>query len=194
MVTKHSRKYSRLPARLGVLCWSLTGVAACVTTTTTTRNGIPYTAPPPPPHSKSKPAAAAPAAAPSNADTATARQQVIAAEKGFAQTMADRNFKSFVTFLSPDAVFFTGSKVLHGPAEVASRWEQYFVGREAPFSWTPDEVEVLPSGNLALSTGPVIQNQKIVGRFNSVWRLEGPNTWRVVFDKGESVCGIGPGS
>jgi ketosteroid isomerase-like protein len=169
------------------------GLGACVTTTTTTRSGTPSPASPATvtvTHSKPKPAA--PATPPGNADAATARRQVIAAEQGFAKTMADRDFRGFVTFLSADAVFFSASDVLHGPTEVAARWQQYFVGRDAPFSWRPDDVEVLPSGNLALSTGPVIQNQKIVGRFNSVWRLEGANTWRIVFDKGESVCGIGP--
>jgi hypothetical protein len=49
-------------------------------------------------------------------------------------------------------------------------------------------VEVLASGDLALSTGPVVVKGKVVGRFNSIWRLEAPNTWHIVFDKGESVC------
>ncbi|HWW20611.1 MAG TPA: nuclear transport factor 2 family protein [Steroidobacteraceae bacterium] len=128
----------------------------------------------------------------SNALLATATRQVIAAEEAFAKTMADRNFKSFVTFLSQDAVFFSGTEVSRGPAAVAAKWETYFSGREAPFSWTPDHVEVLASGNLALSTGWVYQNHKPVGRFNSIWRLEAANTWRVVFDKGEAICGTTP--
>jgi ketosteroid isomerase-like protein len=124
--------------------------------------------------------------------TAAATRQVIAAEQAFAKTMADRNFKAFVTFLSPNAVFFSGSEVTRGPAAVASKWETYFTGREAPFSWSPDEVEVSASGDLALSTGPVFQNHKIVGRFSSIWRLEAPNSWRIVFDKGEAICGMTP--
>ena len=71
---------------------------------------------------------------------------------------------------------------------MSAAWRPYFRGPDAPFSWVPDHVEVLPSGKLALSTGPVIVNDKIVGRFNSIWRLEAPHTWRIVFDKGESVC------
>jgi hypothetical protein len=31
-----------------------------------------------------------------------------------------------------------------------------------------------------------------VSRYNSIWRLEGANTWRVVFDKGEAVCSAKP--
>jgi ketosteroid isomerase-like protein len=120
--------------------------------------------------------------------TATAVAQVIATEQAFAKTMADRDFKAFLTFLSPDAIFFSGSTVRHGPVEVAAQWRPYFDGRKAPFSWAPDHVEVLPSGTLALSTGPVYENGKVVGRFNSVWRLESENAWRIVFDKGEAVC------
>ena len=127
-----------------------------------------------------------------NASTTAAMKQVIAAEQAFAKTMADRDFKSFVRFLSPDAVFFASSNVTRGSAAVAADWQAYFSGREAPFSWAPDHVEVLASGDLALSTGPVFQNHKIVGRFNSIWRLESPNNWRIVFDKGEAVCDVNP--
>lgn len=135
-------------------------------------------------------AAANPDAA--NAATAAAVKQVIATEQAFARTMADRDFKAFITFLSPDAVFFSGSAVRHGPAEVAAQWQPYFEGRKAPFSWAPDHVEVLASGNLALSTGPVYEQGSIVGRYNSIWRLDPDHTWRIVFDKGEAVCSAKP--
>jgi ketosteroid isomerase-like protein len=126
------------------------------------------------------------------AATAAAVKQVIATEQAFAKTMASRDFKAFVTYLSPDAVFFSGTSVKHGPAEVAVQWQPYFEGRKAPFSWAPDHVEVLASGKLALSTGPVYVDGKIVGRFNSIWRLEDGNAWRIVFDKGEAVCSSKP--
>jgi ketosteroid isomerase-like protein len=138
----------------------------------------------------SKAAALNPDAA--KAATATAVKQVIATEQAFAKTMANRDFKTFITFLSPDAVFFSGSAVRHGPAEVAVQWQPYFEGREAPFAWAPDHVEVLASGKLALSTGPVYEDGKVVGRFNSIWRLDPDNVWRIVFDKGEAVCSTKP--
>jgi hypothetical protein len=50
-------------------------------------------------------------------------------------------------------------------------------------------VEVVDSGTLAYSGGPVYDpSGKVVGRFNSIWRLEAPGTWRVVFDRGSPVC------
>jgi ketosteroid isomerase-like protein len=174
-------------------------LGSCVTTTTTTPSvGAPTTTtttrkpkPTPPPPADTSTAKSVSLEA-SNALIASQTNQVIAAEEAFAKTMADRNFKAFVTFLSQDAVFFSGTDVARGPAAVAAKWETFFSGREAPFSWKPDHVEVLASGNLALSTGWVYQNHKAVGRFNSIWRLETDKTWRVVFDKGESICGMTP--
>jgi ketosteroid isomerase-like protein len=115
--------------------------------------------------------------------------EVRRSELAFAQTMADRNFQSFVAKLSPDAVFFDGSSVKRGRADVASAWKPFFAGSKAPFAWAPDQVEVLPSGDLALSTGVVMVGDRPVGRFNSIWRREAPHTWRIVFDKGEMACG-----
>ena len=137
-----------------------------------------------------KAAAPAPIANPEAASAATAEavKQVIATEQAFAKSMAQRDFKAFITFLAPDAVFFSGKSVTHGSAEVAAQWQQYFEGHKAPFAWAPDHVEVLASGKLALSTGPVYEDGKAVARFNSIWRLEADNSWRIVFDKGEAVC------
>jgi ketosteroid isomerase-like protein len=129
--------------------------------------------------------------APSKSETA-ARDEVIASERAFAKTMTDRDFKGFTGFLSGEAIFFSGSSVEHGSAAIAAAWKPYFNGPAAPFSWVPDNVQVLPSGKLALSTGPVYIQGKEVGRFNSIWRLEADKTWRIVFDKGEAVCSAKP--
>ena len=117
-----------------------------------------------------------------------AEEAVRSTELAFAKAMADRDFDAFVSHLSADAVFFDGSKIQRGAAEVSAAWKPLFRDPQAPFSWSPDQVQVLASGDLALSTGPVIVKDKMVGRFNSIWRLEAPHTWRIVFDKGESVC------
>jgi ketosteroid isomerase-like protein len=123
-----------------------------------------------------------------------AHDQVVATERAFAKTMADRDFKGFTGFLSSEAIFFSGSAVQHGSGAIEATWKPYFVGAKAPFSWIPDNVQVLPSGKLALSTGPVYIDGKEVGRFNSIWRLDGKNTWHIVFDKGEAVCSAKSGS
>ena len=131
-------------------------------------------------------------AMPTVAEPESAREQVWAAENAFAQTMRERNLEAFGDFIADEAVFFAGTTVLRGRSKVIEGWAQYFNGPEAPFSWEPDQVEVLESGSLALSTGPVRDPAgKVVARFNSIWRLESPNFWKVVFDKG-SPASPGP--
>lgn len=117
------------------------------------------------------------------------RQQVEDTERAFAQTMADRDHTAFVSFLSEEAIFFAGDKPLRGKQTVADSWQPYYQGPDAPFSWEPEQVVVLDSGNLALSSGPVRNPAgERVATFNSVWRLEADGQWRIVFDKGSRDC------
>jgi ketosteroid isomerase-like protein len=118
-------------------------------------------------------------------DQSPLQQQVAATERAFAKTMADRDLKAFGSFVSQEAVFVSGAKSLRGRQQVIDGWRKLYEGPSAPFSWEPETVEVLASGRLALSKGPVHDAAgKIVGRFMSIWRLEAPNTWRIVFDSG----------
>ncbi len=124
-------------------------------------------------------------AVPATATPEQARAQVWAAELAFARTMASRKLSAFGEFIADEAIFFSGPATLQGKAQVIEGWASFFTSADAPFSWEPDQVEVLASGTLALSTGPVRDpSGKIIARFNSIWRLEAPNVWRVVFDKG----------
>jgi ketosteroid isomerase-like protein len=124
------------------------------------------------------------------AEPAELKEQVAAAERAFAKTMADRDFAAFQKFLADETVFFGGpNQVNRGKQAVAAAWKAFYDGPAAPFSWAPENVEVLDSGTLAHSSGPVLDPKgKVIGQFNSVWRLESPGTWRVVFDKGCEVC------
>jgi ketosteroid isomerase-like protein len=118
-----------------------------------------------------------------------ARQQVMATERAFAKTMADRDHKAFASFIAEDTVFFSGPKPLHGKQAVVEFWARFYQKPQAPFSWEPDEVEVLDSGTLAISSGPVRDpTGKLFARFTSIWRLEAAGQWRIIFDKGNEVC------
>lgn len=120
-------------------------------------------------------------------DLATLQKQVADAERAFAQTMADRDFGAFTAFLAEEAVFFSGPRPLRGKAAVAAWWKRYFEGKPAPFSWAPERVEVLDSGTLALTTGPVRDPEgRVTGSFTSIWRQEKSGVWRIVFDKGNA--------
>ena len=117
------------------------------------------------------------------------QQQVADTERAFAQTMAERDFEGFVSYLASDAIFFSGETTLRGKQQVADKWKSYYEEPAAPFSWEPAQVEVLDSGKLALSTGPVYDSEgKKVATFTSIWRLETSGQWRIVFDKGNGVC------
>lgn len=117
------------------------------------------------------------------------RADVMATERAFAKTMADRDRTAFATFLADEAVFFAGDTPLRGRQAVLDAWAGYFTGPQAPFSWDPTEVEVLDSGTLAISSGPVRdQAGTRVATFTSIWRREPSGAWRVVFDKGTDTC------
>ena len=121
------------------------------------------------------------AAAETNAEL---KEQVRQTEIAFAKTMADRDHAAFTSFLADEAVFF-GRTVQRGKAAVAEAWKRFYEAPQAPFSWTPDTVEVLDSGTLGLSSGPVFDPAgERVGTFSSIWRREKDGRWRVLFDKG----------
>lgn len=123
------------------------------------------------------------------ADQTTLAKEVREAEQSFAATMAARDYTAFTRHLAEDAIFFDGEKAVRGKAAVATSWKAFFEGPNPPFSWTPENVEVLDSGTLAHSSGPVFDPKgKRVGTFNSVWRREPDGAWRVVFDKACSAC------
>lgn len=114
-----------------------------------------------------------------------AASEVEAREIAFAKTMEDRDLDAFLGFVSTEAVFFNGNIPLRGHKAITQAWAPLFEDETAPFSWHPDVVEVLESGRLALSSGPVrAASGEILGRFNSIWRKDSDGQWRVVFDKG----------
>jgi ketosteroid isomerase-like protein len=121
----------------------------------------------------------------SQTDRAMLVDQVRDTERAFAKTMADRNHAAFVSFLADETIFMGQNDTLRGKEAVAAAWKRFYDAAQAPFSWEPDRVEVLDSGTLGLTTGPVRDSQgREIGRFNSLWRREAGGSWKIVFDKG----------
>jgi ketosteroid isomerase-like protein len=121
-------------------------------------------------------------------DLATLTAQVRSTEIAFAKTMADRDLAAFGRFLAPDAVF-VDKPVARGPAAIIAAWKALYAAPQAPFSWAPEEVEVLDSGKLALTSGPVFDPKgERIGSFTSVWRRERDGQWRIVLDHGCPAC------
>ena len=119
-------------------------------------------------------------------------ERIAEAERAFAATMAKRDLKAFATYLSEEAIFMGSAdapRVLRGRAAIVEGWKQYFSDPVPPFSWEPDIAEVLDSGTLGFTSGPVMDpSGLLVARFNSIWRLESDGRWRVLFDRGAPVC------
>lgn len=119
--------------------------------------------------------------------------QVRAAESTFAASLANRDIAAFAALVAEDAIFYGQEGATRGRAAVVESWRPLFQGEKAPFSWKPGTVEVLSSGTLALSSGPVYDaSGKQFGNFNSVWRKTPKGTWEVVFDKGCPACQCPP--
>jgi ketosteroid isomerase-like protein len=128
-------------------------------------------------------------AAVSPAELARRSDAVRATERAFAQSMADRDLAAFKRFIAPDAVFMDGKDATRGAEAVVAAWSGLFKGATAPFSWEPETIEVLPTGQLALSSGPVRNALgERTGTFYSVWRREPDGHWRIVLDHGCDAC------
>lgn len=117
------------------------------------------------------------------------KTELRATEVAFAQTMVNRDLEGFVEFLSREVVFFSGETELRGKDAVSEAWARYFEGTAAPFSWTPNTVAVLESGNLGFTSGPVFDpDGKRIGTFNSLWRRLPGGRWQILFDRGCPPC------
>ena len=124
-----------------------------------------------------------------SAPAGDARAEVMATERAFARTMAERDHAGFARFIADEAIFFTGPTPLRGRRAVVDGWARFYAESKAPFSWEPDTVEVLAGGSLALRSGPVHNpDGKLIARFTSIWRRTSANTWEIVFDKGNPEC------
>jgi len=128
-----------------------------------------------------------------NSSNTELKEQVRQTEIAFAKTMADRDLTAFATFLAKDTLFMSGGRATSGPQAVVERWKAFFDGKTPPFSWAPEFVEVVDSGTLAMSSGPVRDPAgKRTGTFNSVWRREPDGKWKIVLDNGCPACACEP--
>ena len=118
-------------------------------------------------------------------------QEVRCREVGFSQSVEKQDRELFASFIDPDARF-VGNKVDRSREAIAEAWAVFFTGDLPAIKWRPQIIEVLDSGDLALSRGPyrIIdedeegETREAWGTYNSVWRLNADGEWLVVFDAG----------
>lgn len=117
--------------------------------------------------------------------------QVRCAELAFSRSVQEQNIQAFTEFVDEDARF-TGGTTLKGKQAVSEGWQVFFESGGPTIRWAPDNIEVLDSGDLALSQGPFEMRmtgengEEVVrtGRFFSVWRRADDGRWTVIFDGG----------
>lgn len=137
-------------------------------------------------------AAAVLAALPVHADLAN---DVRCREIAFSQSVENKDLLAFKSFIDADARFVSSS-ISRGPTEVMNAWSVFFSEEGPSIKWRPQIVEVLEDGGLALSRGPfrmiardadgnVVEHW---GTFNSIWRKQEDDTWKVVFDAGSAAA------
>ena len=118
-------------------------------------------------------------------------EEVRCREIGFSKSVEIQDHELFASFIDPDARFVS-NKVTHTPAAIAEAWSVFFAKDGPLIKWRPQFVEVLESGDLALTRGPyriIDKNDEGEmtegwGTFNSVWRRTENGEWFVVFDAG----------
>lgn len=120
---------------------------------------------------------------------ASARESLAAAETAFAQSMADRDFERFASFIDDEAVFLNGGQPLRGKVAILAHWKRFFDAPEAPFAWRPELAEVSATHGLGSTEGPVsTANGQVIARFYSTWKRQPEGRWTVIFDNGYDVC------
>lgn len=135
------------------------------------------------------------AAAADDGDGEDLRRAVACAEIAFALSVEERDKDAFAELIHPDARF-VGDGVSRGREAVVDAWSVFFTADGPRLSWRPMIVEVLDSGDLALSRGPyrlqaVADDGSAIeqwGTFNSTWQRQADGRWQVVFDAGSPAA------
>lgn len=135
----------------------------------------------------------------SPADSADSPGDVIAAEVRCAEIMFSlsvehKDIDAFAAMIDADARFVS-DVVTRGSEAVVENWSGFFEPGGPRIAWRPQFIEVLESGDLALSRGPYrmrvanddLEIDEFWGTYNSVWRKNQHDQWHIVFDAGNTA-------
>ena len=132
------------------------------------------------------------ACAPRPPDTAIFEQEVRQVEAEFDRAVAVGDIYQFADLVAEDAVFF-GASTLEGREAVVAAWQPFLDPNSGlSLRWSPTEVEVASSGDLAVSRGgyrltQIAEDGSVsvgVGTFVTVWKRSDDGQWRAILDIG----------
>lgn len=116
-------------------------------------------------------------------------------ELAFARSVQRHDAAAFAAFLADDSVFDANTdKPVRGIDAIRRHWDAILAGKAVRLTWYPQHVVASADGNLAVSSGAYLFENRAanapsryaVGRFNTTWRRGADRVWRVAFDGGDS--------
>jgi ketosteroid isomerase-like protein len=129
-------------------------------------------------------------------DLQAAAEVIVKSDAAFAQSVAEKNRETFLSFIADVTTFNGGSpNELHGRDAVMKAWADFFAPDGPTLSWTPIKGEVVGAGDVGYTTGRSVLKQKGSdgkvterrGQYVTIWRKQTDGSWKVVFDTGSTL-------
>jgi ketosteroid isomerase-like protein len=122
------------------------------------------------------------------AQAAHPAEQIAVAERAFAADGLAMGVKgSFLKWSAPDAIFLLAAPTPVRP-RLAARPDPK-PGEEPPLVWWPTWTAIAKSGDLGVSTGPVLSDGKRDSHYFTVWKKQADGSWKWIYDGGVGVDG-----
>ena len=118
------------------------------------------------------------------------RDELIAADRAFAEATAERGLDGWMSYFADDAVEFErDGPASRGLAAIRERDAGMFEDGEVRLVWEPDDAGGFRDGRYGYTRGPYrvldagTGEERGRGRYLTIWR-RGPDGWKVVLDTG----------
>jgi ketosteroid isomerase-like protein len=119
--------------------------------------------------------------------------EMLTADRGFNQAMAEHDLNRFLSFVAPDAAFDSAEG--RGRDAVATAWAPFFAPDGPTIRWTPTRAESLVAGDVGYTIGTWERRSKDAagretvrrGQYLTVWRKQKDGTWMATFDTGSTA-------
>lgn len=124
------------------------------------------------------------------ADREKAKQEILQAEKDFAELCKKEGIrKAFTSFADDNAIILSNDTLIKGKEEIMRHYLNPKFD-DASLVWSPDFADVSLSGDLGYTYGKYIfttsdsagNNQEYKGIFHTIWKKQPDGKWKFVWD------------